>query len=106
MALKSVVPEYPPSSQKSQTTGVCVVELTTAPEGSVRDVKILESPDAAIATAVARAARQWIFPPLKVQGARAAITFKLTFYFRKTAAGFIVESPRAVSSSAGTRMKN
>jgi TonB family protein len=104
-ALKSVVPEYPLSSQRNQTTGVSVVEVKTARDGTVRDVTVLECPDAAIGAAMTRAARQWSFPPLKVKGERAAIVFKLTFYFRKNASGFSVESPRAVSASAARELE-
>jgi len=84
IAVKTVMPEYPPDSVRRQSKGVAVAELIFDEAGVVSQVEILEAPDSLIEKATTEAVRQWTFkptrmrdehgPPIRVQG-------KLTFYF-------------------------
>lgn len=101
LATNAVRPEYPLVSKQQGVTGVSVVELIINPDGSVRDVRVLQAPDDPTAKSVALAVRHWRFKPLRIRGQAQTIVGKLTFYFRQRGGVFTVEDPRAVRVGRG-----
>lgn len=81
MAVKTVLPTFPDAAERHGDSGVAVARVDVNPSGKVGGVKVLQSPDASIARAVASALKQWVFRPQKVSGQGVAVEGKLTFYY-------------------------
>ena len=81
-----VMPLYPPEAVANGIQGVSVAVVRIGRDGKVVQIRILESPDDAIAAAVRGAVQQWGFAPVQVRKGDERETViantKLTFYFR------------------------
>src|SRR5882672_10231670 len=81
LAVVAPTPRYPPTSLANSVSGVVVASVTLEVNGQMRNVEILESPDAATGRAVRDAVRGWVFRPLGVPSRATVITGNLIFYF-------------------------
>lgn len=93
-AVESPMPRFPQASREAGSVGVAVSEVLVDEKGNVTSVKVLESPDAHIETAVTEALNKWRFRPTTIQGRAVPVEGKLTFYFRIDDAGARVENPK------------
>jgi TonB family protein len=92
-AIKTVIPKYPKEAIKARASGVAVTEITISEDGSVIDVKILETPHKSINGSMTEALKQWKFHPAKLKGKPQKITGKITYYFVLGNKEAKVESP-------------
>jgi TonB family protein len=92
-AVTKPLPLYPPDSQTQNHTGVAVAAVVVAPDGHVSSVKLLDSPDAAIAEAVSKAVGMWRFTSLTYGDEPVEMTGKLVFYFVNRSGKWSVFSP-------------
>ena len=60
-AIQTVVPKYPKEAIKSQASGIAVSEITITEDGSVIDIKIVESPHKSIDASMIQALKKWKF---------------------------------------------
>ena len=81
LAIKAPRPIYPPTSLAKRVTGVVVATVTIDVNGQLKNVNIVESPDAATARAVREAVTQWVFRSVTVPSAANLIRGNLIFYF-------------------------
>ena len=80
-AIQSPLPVYPKTSIQHAHHGVAVVELLINGSGTTSDIKVLQSPDDAIADSVSAALKTWRFQPYTFQGRPTAIRSRFIFYF-------------------------
>jgi TonB family protein len=66
---KKVPPQYPPEARRDHQQGTVTLYAALAADGSVDQVKLLESAGTALDNASMQAVRQWVYPPLNC-GAR------------------------------------
>lgn len=92
-ATKTVIPKYPEKAVKSKSAGVAVAEITVSEDGSVMNVKILESPNKLIDASMTEALKQWKFYSFYLNGQPQKVTGKITFYFVIENKKAKVESP-------------
>jgi TonB family protein len=78
--IHQVKPAYPAEAKQAGVTGVVRVGATIAPDGSVRDVRVIEGP-AALAAAAVDAVRQWRYEPVRVDGQAVAVLTCVTMKF-------------------------
>lgn len=65
--IHNVPPEMPQAARQANILGMVILEVTIAPDGSVKDVKVLRSIPMLDAAAV-EAARQWRYEPVLLNG--------------------------------------
>lgn len=92
-AVNTVVPEYPKQALKEKVSGVAVAEIVVSEEGTVINVKILESPHKSINLSMKEALKKWRFKPYTIKGIAQKVTGKITFYFVIENEKSKVESP-------------
>jgi TonB family protein len=80
-AIKTVIPRYPKEAIKANISGVAVSEIAVAEDGTVADVKVLESPHQSINDALIEALKQWKFSAFTIKGVPQKVSGKITFYF-------------------------
>lgn len=86
-ALKSPMPVYPAASIRDSHHGVAVVELLISSSGTTYDIKVLQSPDKAIAESVIVALKSWKFHPFMSDGRSVVVKSRFVFYFVLDGAG-------------------
>lgn len=91
--IKMVIPKYPKEAIKANASGVAVSEITISEDGTVIDVKILESPHKSINASMIEALKQWKFNPFYLKGKPQKVSGKITFYFVLENKKAKVESP-------------
>ena len=83
LAVKVVMPTYPPKAVKRKQQGRVVVQVFLDEQGVLSTIKPVEAPDADFLEAVKRAVKQWKFKVATTSdGSPIRIDGKLTFYFR------------------------
>jgi TonB family protein len=80
-AVEAPLPIYPEISILKKHHGVAVAEAVIGADGSITDIKILQSPDQSIASSVERTLRSWRFRPYKVYDHATSFRSRLIFYF-------------------------
>ena len=75
-----VAPVYPPMAQSARVGGTVMLEALIAEDGSVRDVKILQSV-ALLDAAVVEAVRQWRYTPTLLNGVPVQVIVVVTVMF-------------------------
>ncbi len=74
---------YPVASLKAGRQGVAVADILIGPDGRVRSVDVVESPDSEIASATASGLKAWKFKPVSAPGGGPAVVrSKIILYFR------------------------
>ena len=63
-----VLPDYTEAAKRLQIEGVVIVEFVVAVDGSVRDPRVIESPDESLATEVLAAVKRWRYTPALCDG--------------------------------------
>ena len=77
--IKRVQPVYPAVMQAARMTGQVVLDAIINPDGTIGDVKVLSSTNAAFAQSAIAAVKQWRYSPLGFQGIlRLSVNFTLT----------------------------
>lgn len=61
---KKITPRYPPDALRDHQEGTVTLYATLAADGSVDQLKLLDSGGTAFDTASMQAVRQWVYPPL------------------------------------------
>jgi len=61
---KKVQPQYPPEARRDHQQGTVTLYAALAADGSVDQLKLLESAGTALDNASMQAVRQWVYPPL------------------------------------------
>jgi TonB family protein len=80
--VSKVPPVYPEEARKKGIAGVVRVELLIRKDGTVGDVRVLESPDALLSEAAVQAVRQWRYkPPVNAAGVCEDIWYTVTVKF-------------------------
>lgn len=83
LALKVVMPTYPPKAIKRKQQGRVVVQVVIDEQGILSTIKRIEAPDVDFLEAVKRAVKQWKFAAATLSDGRPTRIYgKLTFYFR------------------------
>ena len=80
-ATKTVMPLYPAASLNKKIAGTVVAELQYNAKGDVTDVKVVVSPDTAIAGSVEDALKQWKFTLVQLEANKPAPRGRITFSF-------------------------
>lgn len=80
-ATQSPLPKFPVSSAKEHHSGVAVAQIMVGANGSTNDVKVLQSPDSAIAESVSKALLTWQYKPFIQNGKPTPVTCRFIFYF-------------------------
>lgn len=82
VAVHKVNPTYPEAARDAKVQGTVVLDTLIATDGSVRDVKVLQSAGDDLDAAAMDAARQWRFQPARnADGDAVAVYYALTFKF-------------------------
>jgi TonB family protein len=77
--IKRVQPVYPGVMQAARMTGQVVLDAIINPDGTIGDVKVLSSTNAAFAQSAIAAVKQWRYTPLGFQGIlTVSVNFTLT----------------------------
>ena|SRR5258708_40200839 len=79
--LHRVEPDYPEQARQQEIQGPVVLEVHTAPDGSVQKVDVL-SGQHLLADAAISAVKQWQFKPRMVKGQPVQMQTKVTLNFR------------------------
>ncbi len=80
--LSKVNPVYPEEARQKRISGVVRLESLIRKDGTVGEVKILESPDPLLGEAAVRAVRQWRYkPPVDAAGVPRDVQFTITIKF-------------------------
>lgn len=87
-ALRFSLPSYPAAALREGVQGVVISHVVHAPDGRVRSVRILESPDARLSSEVEKTITQWQFVRT-----RDSIAGNVTVYFRIEGGRGLVEAP-------------
>jgi TonB family protein len=66
--IRRVEPVYPGVMQAARMTGHVVIDAIINPDGTIGDVKVLSSTNAAFAQSAVAAVKQWRYTPLGFQG--------------------------------------
>jgi TonB family protein len=80
-AIKIVAPQMPRLAIARGIRGDVTAELLVEPDGSVSQVRILQSPDELLSNAVIDAMKQWTFSPLIVGGEGQRFRVRQTYAF-------------------------
>lgn len=80
IVVKRVEPQWPAEAQTAGVHGMVVVQIAVAPDGSVRDARVLRSVPMLDEAALA-AARQWRFTPAGPEGRADPLMFTTVFRF-------------------------
>ncbi len=99
IVIKAVVPAFPAQSQSRGDVGVAVAQILVDRGGEVKDVHVLQAPDAEIKDAVASALKQWKFQPTTVGGNPVEVQGKLTFYYALDHGKGVVRTPQEEAAS-------
>jgi TonB family protein len=76
--LKKVAPPYPPIMLSARIEGVVVLDATILRDGTIGDVKVLQSSGPAFEQAAVRAVKQWRYTPLPYEAIlTVTVNFKL-----------------------------
>lgn len=81
VVVEKVDPVYPEGARAERVTGMVIVETVVTSDGSVEDVRVLESPDERLSAAAVAAVRQWRFKPALCDGTPVGVYYNLTFKF-------------------------
>lgn len=99
-ATKQVIPAYPEASLAQKVEGVVVLRVTSAPDGHIEDVVVLQAPDEQIAAATEAAVQEWRVPAIQPSAQQDALPrsmqAKLTFYFQIENGRGVVRNPEQV----------
>ncbi len=77
-----VAPEFPARARARDTSGFVTCSLLIAPDGQVRDVRVLESqPPGVFDEAAVTALRQWTFQPGEYEGQPVSVRVRQTLRF-------------------------
>jgi protein TonB len=77
-----VPPRYPEEARSKGIAGVVRVEILIRKDGTVGDVKVLESPDPLLSDAAVQAVRQWRYkPPVNAAGVCEDVWYGVTIKF-------------------------
>jgi TonB family protein len=80
--VSKVAPRYPEEARGKGIAGVVRVELLIRKDGTVGDVRVLESPDPMLGEAAVQAVRQWRYkPPVNAAGVCEDIWYTVTVKF-------------------------
>lgn len=79
--LHRVRPVYPPDAIEARITGEVVLEAVIAPDGSIRQVRLLRG-HPALASAAESAVRQWRYKPTLLNGHAMAVITNITVTFK------------------------
>ena len=79
--LAYVAPVYPEAARFAKVEGTVILEAVIAPDGSVRDLKVLRSQPLLDEAALA-AVRQWRYTPTLLNGVPVAVVMTVTVTFR------------------------
>ncbi|WP_170267065.1 energy transducer TonB [Brevifollis gellanilyticus] len=78
--VKMIPPAYPPEARKAGLKGVARVALTVQPDGSVSDLKVVQSAHPTLDQFALQAVSQWKFKPYTpVDGKLERVSFPFTF---------------------------
>ena len=66
--LKRVTPIYPPLMQSARMTGQVVLDAVIHPDGTIGDITVLQSTNAAFAQSAVAAVKQWQYTSLGYEG--------------------------------------
>jgi TonB family protein len=66
--LRRVVPEYPAVMRAAGMTGVVVLDAQILRDGTIGEIKVLQSSGAAFTQAAIAAVRQWQYTPIPYEG--------------------------------------
>ncbi len=83
--VKRVEPEYPGALQKQRVQGVVVLEAVVALDGSIADIRVLQSPAESLTKLARDAFQQWRYKPalLDCKPVRVYITNRISFALGK-----------------------
>jgi len=73
-------PAYPAEAKQAGVTGTVVLEAMIAPDGTVRDVKVVSGPPLLVEAAV-NAVSKWVYEPVTMDGVAVAVRTKVTLNF-------------------------
>lgn len=62
------MPVYPAQSLKAQDSGIVAADVHVSRKGTVKEVKLLQAPDALIASEVVKTISKWTFHPAMIAG--------------------------------------
>jgi TonB family protein len=65
---KKIPPHYPEIAKIAHIQGLVLLGVTITADGKVRDIDVLESPDAALSSATVDSVRQWQYRPVLLNG--------------------------------------
>lgn len=82
LAVKKIVPPYPPMAERVGVTGTVVVEVLVSEQGSVLSARAV-SGHPLLRDAAERAARGWKFSPTKLSNVPVKVIGTITFTFKK-----------------------
>ncbi len=80
-AMSRPMPVYPGSSLQKGVGGVAVASVLVGPDGRVKEVSILESPDTEIGEALHAAVMEWTYHPVFHRGSPVRFRGTLILYF-------------------------
>lgn len=81
MRLDGPNPRYPEQARQEGINGVVVMDCVITEDGSVRDVKVVNSNAHILSEAAVEAVEQWTFEPATLDGIPVAIRYTLTVRF-------------------------
>lgn len=78
---KKIPPHYPETAKAAHIQGLVLLGATITTDGKVRDIEVLESPDAALSSASVDCVRQWQYRPILLNGtpAEAELVIVVTY---------------------------
>lgn len=87
-----VYPEYPAKALDKLVQGTVVLDTEINPDGTVSDVKVIESVHSSLDNAAAGAVMQWKYEPFELKGGLKTLTFTTNVRFE------IIKNPLSVKS--------
>jgi TonB family protein len=95
--IRQTKPVYPAEAKQAGVTGTVIVEATIAPDGTVKDAKVVSGPPLLVDAAV-DAVSKWVYEPVTIDGAPVAARTKVTINFGLPASIAIEDSVGAANN--------
>jgi TonB family protein len=81
LKISGVNPSYPQTSKANHVSGAVVLRAIIGTDGHIHSLKVMSTPDAALAIAALTAVRQWTYRPFLLKGEPAEIDTQITVNF-------------------------
>jgi len=82
LVVSQTAPVYPPEAKQKHIQGMVILAVTIDTTGRTRDIRVLASPDQALADSAIAAVSQWLYQPYKLNGTPVSVQSNVVVNFQ------------------------